>query len=375
MTPTTEQDLAEAIASSTGPLTIRGGGTRPIGKPFEGTPLNTSGLEGITLYEPGSLTLVVKSGTPVSEVEKTLASEGQRLAFEPMDHRVLLGTTGEPTMGGIAAANVSGPRRIQVGAARDFMLGIRFVDGSGNIVKNGGRVMKNVTGYDLVKLLAGCYGTLGVLTEVSFKVLPIAERQLTLSIAAQSAAEAVASISKAMGSPFELTGAAHVGGTTHLRIEGTEASTTYRSERLASLLGGELQVNDDQVAQSALWEAIKNVSKLASHTNVWRVSMTPSKAADFIEMIKREHEVDILMDWAGGLLWIGTYGEPKSLHEKLQKEIYSYGGGHVTLVKASAESRAVLSVFQPEPRAIGALTNGLRARFDPKGILNPGLMS
>ncbi len=375
MTPTTEHELAEAIASSTGPLSIHGGGTRPIGKLVEGAPLNTTGLNGITLYEPGSLTLVVRSGTPVSKVEKTLASEGQRLAFEPMDHRVLLGTTGEPTMGGIAAANISGPRRIQVGAARDFLLGVRFVDGSGNIVKNGGRVMKNVTGYDLVKLLAGSYGTLGVLTEVSFKVLPIAERQLTLSIARQSAAEAVASISKAMSSPFEVTGAAHAGGTTHLRIEGTEASTTYRSERLASLLDGELQINEDQVAQTELWQDIKNVNQLASHSNVWRVSMTPSKAPDFIEMVKREHETEILMDWAGGLLWIGSQGEPKALHEKLQKEIYSYGGGHVTLVKASPESRSALSVFQPEPRAIGALTNGLRARFDPKGILNPGLMS
>ncbi len=375
MTPTTEHELAEAIASSTGPLSIHGGGTRPIGKLVEGAPLNTTGLNGITLYEPGSLTLVVRSGTPVSKVEKTLASEGQRLAFEPMDHRVLLGTTGEPTMGGIAAANISGPRRIQVGAARDFLLGVRFVDGSGNIVKNGGRVMKNVTGYDLVKLLAGSYGTLGVLTEVSFKVLPIAERQLTLSIARQSAAEAVASISKAMSSPFEVTGAAHVGDTTHLRIEGTEASTTYRSERLASLLDGELQINEDQVAQTELWQDIKNVNQLASHSNVWRVSMTPSKAPDFIEMVKREHETEILMDWAGGLLWIGSQGEPKALHEKLQKEIYSYGGGHVTLVKASPESRSALSVFQPEPRAIGALTNGLRARFDPKGILNPGLMS
>lgn len=375
MTPLTEKDLAEAIASATGPLAIQGGGTRPIGKPVEGTALSTSALKGITLYEPGSLTLVVQAGTPVAEVESTLASEGQRLAFEPMDHRALLGTKGEPTMGGIAAANVSGPRRIQVGAARDFMLGVRFVDGAGNIVKNGGRVMKNVTGYDLVKLLAGSYGTLGVLTEVSFKVLPIAERQLTLSLYGQTAHEAVSSISKAMGSPFEVTAAAHVNGTTHMRIEGTEASTTYRSERLMALLGGEIALNDDQTKQADLWREIKNVEQLSGFENVWRISMTPSKAPAFLDMIRRDHAIEVVMDWAGGLLWIGSNTPTASLHEMLQREIYSYGGGHVTLVKAALTDRANLSVFQPEPRAIAALTNGLRGRFDPKGILNPGLMS
>lgn len=375
MTPLTEQDLAEAIAMSSGPLSIQGGGTRPIGKPVTGTLLETKGLDGITLYEPGSLTLVVQSGTPVAKVEEALAAEGQRLAFEPMDHRVLLGTTGEPTMGGIAAANVSGPRRIQVGAARDFMLGVRFVDGMGNIVKNGGRVMKNVTGYDLVKLMAGSYGTLGVLSEVSFKVLPVAERQLTLTLHGQNTKEAVASISKAMGSPFEVTGAAHLGGTTHLRIEGTEASTAYRCERLVSLLSGEIVVNQDQSAQTELWRGIRNVQPLAGFDTVWRVSMTPSRAPDFLEMLQREHEIEVLMDWAGGLLWIGSKADPQPLHEKLQREIYNYGGGHVTLVKAALKDRTRLSVFQPEPRAIAALTNGLRARFDPKGILNPGLMS
>ena len=172
MTPETEAELAAIITGAEGPLRIEGGGTRPIGGASNGARLSTSAMTGVELYEPGALTLVVRAGTPLDEVEATLAAEGQRLAFEPMDHRGLLGTSGTPTIGGVVAANVSGPRRIQAGACRDFLLGVRFVDGQGRIIRNGGRVMKNVTGYDLVRLMAGSYGTLGVLTEVALKVLP-----------------------------------------------------------------------------------------------------------------------------------------------------------------------------------------------------------
>ena len=180
--PDTEAELARMLAAADGPLRVQGGGTRPIGGPVEGTPLTTSRISGIELYEPGALTMVAKAGTPLAEIEAALAEEGQRLAFEPIDHRGLLGTEGTPTVGGVFAANVSGPRRIQCGAARDFLLGVRFVDGAGRVVKNGGRVMKNVTGYDLVKLMAGAHGTLGVLTEVALKVLPVPEMSATLRI-------------------------------------------------------------------------------------------------------------------------------------------------------------------------------------------------
>ncbi|MCV6587399.1 MAG: FAD-binding protein, partial [Marinibacterium sp.] len=162
MTPKTEAELAETIASASAPLAIRGGGTR--GLPLAGDPLDVSGLSGVTLYEPGALTIVAQAGTPVADIETALAAENQRLAFEPMDHRGIMGTDGAPTIGGVIAGNISGPRRIQGGAARDFLLGVRYVDGSGQVIRNGGRVMKNVTGYDLVKLMAGSWGTLGVLT-------------------------------------------------------------------------------------------------------------------------------------------------------------------------------------------------------------------
>lgn len=374
MTPTNESDLAEAIRSAKGPLQIKGGGTRPVGQTVDGTELSMLEMRGIALYDPGALTLVVAAGTPVTEVEAALAAEGQRLAFEPMDHRQLLGTNGTPTMGGVAAANVSGPRRIQVGAARDFMLGVRFVDGAGNIVKNGGRVMKNVTGYDLVKLMAGSRGTLGVLTEIALKVLPVAERWLTLKIEHKTETQAVTNIAKAMGSPYEITGAAHQSGTTYLRIEGTEASTAYRSDKLKALLGGDIVILEDQAAQTDLWAGLRDVVSLAKYQNVWRVSVTPSQAPALLASLRVEHEIEALMDWAGGLVWLGANGDAKALHTALQAGVLSYGGGHATLIKATDADRRTLSVFQSEAAPIAALSYGLRQQFDPRGILNTGLM-
>ena len=226
LSPANEAELAEIVQGADEPLAIRGGGTRPIGYPVAGRELTVSGLSGITLYEPGALTLVAQAGTPVATVEEALHGEGQRLAFEPMDHRELLGTEGAPTLGGMVAGNVSGPRRIQAGACRDSLLGVRFVDGSGTILKNGGRVMKNVTGYDLVKLMAGSFGTLGVLSEVSFKVLPAPEAAACLRLEGLDVARAVETMSAALGSPFEVTGAAHLpaseeqAAATLIRIEG-----------------------------------------------------------------------------------------------------------------------------------------------------------
>jgi glycolate oxidase FAD binding subunit len=231
MQPQSETELSQMIADATGPLRIMGGGTRPIGR-ATGEALSTTGLSGITLHEPGALTLVAKAGTPVAEIESVLAAKNQRLAFEPMDHRTLMGTTGAPTIGGVVAANVSGPRRISVGACRDFLLGVRFVDGAGNIIKNGGRVMKNVTGYDLVKLMAGAYGTLGVLTEVSFKVLPSVEAEVTLALTGLDDATAIKAMSATLGSPYEVTGVAHnpESGLTQFRLEGFDASVAYRAD-------------------------------------------------------------------------------------------------------------------------------------------------
>ncbi|MDX1779753.1 MAG: FAD-binding protein [Thalassovita sp.] len=374
MKPQTEADLAEIIAGATAPLHVQGGGTRPVGGPVTGELLETGGISGIDLYEPGALTLVAKAGTPVSEVEKVLAAEGQRLPFEPMDHRVLLGTSGEPTVGGMAAANVSGPRRIQAGACRDFMLGVRFVDGMGRVLKNGGRVMKNVTGYDLVKLMAGSYGTLGVMTEVSFKVLPEPETGATVLVSGLDDARAVEAMSAALGSPFDVSGAAHLPkgpeGTpvTMIRIEGFEKSVAYRSGELKTRLStfGDVAVETDAGKIAALWKGLRDVESFADRPgDVWRLSVKPSDAPALGAALGAE---ELIYDWGGGLIW--------ALAEPGRDLRTAMGGiaGHATLIRAAAETRKSIPVFQPEPAPVAALTQGVRAKFDPRGILNPGLM-
>ncbi|SFE29082.1 FAD-binding protein [Roseivivax sediminis] len=370
MRPQSEEELSGIVAEASGPLHVRGGGTRGIGRPVTGDVVETGGLSGITLYEPGALTLVAGAGTPLAEIEATLAAEGQRLAFEPMDHRGLLGTTGEPTLGGMAAANVSGPRRVVAGACRDFMLGVRFVDGTGAVVKNGGRVMKNVTGYDLVKLMAGSWGTLGVLTELSLKVLPVPETQGTLILKGLTDEAAVAAMARALGSPFEVTGAAHLpaAGETCLRLEGFADSVTYRLERLAALFPGtDMHRETEAEPVAACWRAIRDVAAFHDAPgDVWQLSVKPSDAPGLVARMGAE---DVVYDWGGGLIR-ARLAPGTDLRARL-----GAFGGHATLVRGDAATRAALPVFQPETAPVAALSRGLRARFDPKGILNPGLMA
>ena len=367
MTPKTEEELSQMIAGANGPLRIKGGGTRTIGH-CEGDTLSTAALSGITLYEPGALTLVAGAGTPIEVIEKTLAAENQRLAFEPMDHRALLGTNGTPTLGGMAAANVSGPRRISVGACRDFMLGVRFVDGAGTIIKNGGRVMKNVTGYDLVKLMAGAYGTLGVLTEVSLKVLPDVECTGTLRIHGLSDRQAIQALSAALGSPFEATAAAHFpkgptgDAVTMLRIEGFETSVNYRAAKLQDLLKAYGAV-DVTIGDGSEWQAVRDVSAFADQPgNVWRISAKPS---DTPELVAKMDVNAVQYDWGGGLIW-ALADEGRDLRAAL-----GVFDGHATLIRGTASA----PTFQPEAPALAAITAGLRAKFDPRGILNSGIMN
>lgn len=372
MKPDSEAALAEVVKSASAPLSVKGGGTRGI--TTEGSDVSVAALSGISLYEPGALTMVAQVGTPVEEIDKVLLAEGQRLAFEPMDHRTLLGTSGAPTIGGVFAANVSGPRRIQGGAARDYALGVRFVDGTGAVVKNGGRVMKNVTGYDLVKLMAGAHGTLGILTEVSMKVLPVPETQATLMLRNLPDAAAVAAMSRAMGSPFEVSGAAHCAKidkqtpVTLLRVEGFEASVKYRIGALKDLLadtGAEMEVAGRDMS-SVLWQSVRDVAEMENlEGDVWRVSCKPSDAAQLAE---RSGARGWYFDWGGGLIWIRT-----TPGDDLRARLGVFEG-HATLVRADAATRAALPVFHPQAGGVEKLAAGLRARFDPRGILNRGLM-
>ncbi len=371
LTPQNEAELAEAIKGSAGPLKIRGGGTRPVGQPGAGAVLSTTGLRGVRLYEPGALTLVVGGGTALSEVEALLASENQRLAFEPMDHRALLGTQGESTIGAVVAANISGPRRVQAGACRDFLLGVRFVDGRGDILKNGGRVMKNVTGYDLVKLMAGSFGTLAVLSEVSLKVLPRPETEATLALEGLDDARAVAALSAALGSAFDVTGAAHrPGGQTLIRLEGFAASVAYRVERLTAHLArfGAPKIISDAQNSAALWRGVRDVADFhGGGGDVWRISVKPSdgpKVGDRLDGIA----TGLLYDWGGGLIW-ARVAEGTDLRSHLAGI-----PGHARLERAADAVKARLGVFGSGGAVADRLAAGLRARFDPDGKLNRGLM-
>jgi glycolate oxidase FAD binding subunit len=367
--PTTEAELAQIIAHATGPLRILGGGTRAVGRAM-GDVLSTTGLAGISLYEPGALTIVAGAGTPLAEVEAALAAENQRLPFEPMSHAAILGTNGVSTIGGVVAANASGPRRIQVGACRDSLIGVRFVDGRGDIIKNGGRVMKNVTGYDLVKLLAGSWGTLGVLSEVAFKVLPGVDCAACVMVSGLDDRQAVAAMSAALGSPYEVSGAAHApvgpegAPVTLMRIEGFEASVAYRAEKLRGVLAqfGDVTIEHDLRKAGTLWRWVRDGEMFAGGAgDVWRISVKPSDGPLVGAALAG---AKVLYDWGGGLIW-AEVAPGFDLRNGMAGIV-----GHATLVRGLGCG----PVFHPEPASLAAISCGLRAKFDPRGILNAGMM-
>lgn len=381
--PTSEADMASAVAEAAHartPVEIRGGGSRAgLGRPVQAErTISTRGLSGITLYEPGALTLVVEAGTPVADVEKMLGAEGQMLPFEPMDHRALLGTDGQPTIGGVVACGVSGPRRIAAGACRDSMLGVRFVNGRGEVIRSGGRVMKNVTGYDLPKLICGSHGTLGVITEIAFKVLPKPEAQVTLYCDGLSPRDGVAALGRALTSPYGITGAAHsglgAGGRTLLRIEGLEGSVRERTDKLLALLGPDW-LTAEGADSASLWRAVRDVAPFANADGaVWRVSVKPSDGPALSDRLAKEGiRHDALFDWGGGLVWLLVPMNGDAGAGPVRKAVGGIGG-HATLVRAGTAIRAAVPVFQPEPAPVARISVGLREKFDPRAVLNPGRM-
>ena len=374
MRASSEAELSELIRQAKAPLRIVGGGTRMVGAPDAGHIVVTSGLGGISLYEPGALTLVAGAGTALAEVEAVLAGERQRLAFEAPDMRALLERTGTSTIGGVVAANARGPRRSQVGACRDALLGVRFVDGTGVAIKNGGRVMKNVTGYDLVKLMAGSHGTLGVVTEVSFKVQAIPEAEATLVWQGLDASLGVTALSAALASPYDVSGVAHSGRIkqTLIRLEGMVGSVAYRSAALNRLLGGGWAVVSGEDS-ARMWRDIRDVAAFVGKPGaVWRVSVKPTDGPRLVAGLA-DRAQDAVYDWGGGLVWVLTddSGDGGAVEIRRLIEIL---GGHATLIRGSDALRQSVPVFQPQSAALAALSRGLRAKFDPRGILNPGLM-
>lgn len=375
--------VAEAVASRT-PLAVEGGGTkRALGRPAQtGRTLSASALSGISLYESAELVIGARAGTPVAEVEHALAEKDQQLAFEPADYRALLGSAGEPTIGAVAAANISGPRRIQAGAARDSLTGLRFVNGRGEAIKSGGRVMKNVTGLDLARLQAGAWGTLGFLTEVTFKVLPKPERAATLVLRGLDEHAAAAAMSAALASPYDVTGAAHSPGTlgggpqTLIRLEGFSYSVDYRAGELRRLFRRhDIDLLEGETS-AALWRKVRDVlpfAAAASDEAVWRISTAPTRGHAFTAALSRELPSRWYYDWGGGLVWLACPAEGDAAAALIRGTLAEFGG-HATLVRAPAEVRAAVDVFQPLTAPLRKLTAGIKAAVDPVGIFNPGRM-
>jgi glycolate oxidase FAD binding subunit len=385
LAPASASDIVSIVAESRAkktPLSIEGGGARKgLGRPAQSeATLSMARMSDIVFYEPGEMVFCARAGAPLDKIEAMLAERGQMLAFEPMDHRRLYGSTGAPTVGALAACNISGPRRISHGAARDALIGLKLVNGRAEEIKTGGRVMKNVTGLDLVKLSAGAFGTLGVLTEATFKVLPRPETAATLVIRNLDDSSAVAALSQALGSPFEVSGAAHlpagVGGEearTLLRVENFAPSVDYRVGELRKLVGGDVVLGAE--ATLALWRDIRDCAFFAAPDPraIWRVSTAPSRGPDFVRSMQKTGATAHFYDWGGGLVWLAVEVADDA-REKDVRAAVAACGGHATLVRAPDELRARIDVFQPLSDAAMKLTRGIKASFDPDGVLNPGRM-
>src|SRR5215472_3694819 len=361
------------------------GSKRAIGRPAQtDLTLDLSTLTGVTLYEPEELVLSAKAGTPLAEIEALLAANGQQLAFEPMDYAGILGGVGG---------------RGTIGGARDHFLGFHAVSGRGETFKSGGRVVKNVTGYDLCKLIAGSWGTLAAMTEVTIKVLPRPETEHTLLILGLEPARAVEAMTCAMGSSCDVSGAAHLpaevaghiaaeetagGAVTALRLEGFSPSVAERTRTLEALMKpfGELATAEAPRSR-AFWTAVRDVTPFAADRSnlsprqderpLWRISTAPSRGAELAAMIAKGAPAQTFYDWAGGLIWVAL-GASDDAGAALVCRAVAATGGHATLIRAPASVRAAIDVFAPQDGAVAALTKRVKESFDPKGVLNPGRM-
>jgi len=368
------------------------GSKRAIGRPSQtDLTLDMSGLTGVTLYEPAELVLSARAGTPLAEIEALLDENNQQLGFEPLDYGPLLrGEAGQGTIGGVIAANLSGPRRVKAGAARDHFLGVTAVTGRGDTIKSGGRVVKNVTGYDLCKLFAGSWGTLAAMTDITVKVLPKAETEASVLVQGLDDARACAAMATAMGSPVDVSGAAHLPdhvaswfdglpkaeATTALRLEGHAPSVAHRKDTLAALMKpfGPVAILDEEPSR-ALWRSVRQVKPFAGaaarERPLWRISTAPARGHELLAAITPAAQM--FYDWAGGLIWVAMPFAEEPDAAAVRGAVAEIGG-HATLVRAPAALRAALDVFAPEPASLAALSKRVKESFDPKGVLNPGRM-
>lgn len=390
------QSMIARVADARQTIEVVGqGALRNAGRPIEAdVVVTTTSMRGVTLYEPAELVMSARAGTSLNEIEAELASRRQMLAFEPIDIGPATGgRAGQLSIGGVFATNLSGARRVGTGGARDHLLGLRAVNGRGEVFKSGGRVMKNVTGLDLARALAGSWGTLAVITEATFKVAPAPQVAATLAFCGLQDDLAIEALTTAMGTPFEISGAAHMPkrlasrltlsalaglgeSLTLLRLEGFAASVPMRAEKLASALkiyGAPLTLGSVESAQ--LWRDLRALSIMpySTETSLWRISTAPSKGPEIVAAIGKFMTADAFYDWSGGLIWLETPAAADAGAADVRRAV-AVRGGHATLIRAAPQVRAAVDVFEPMKPDIERLTRGLKEAFDPDGVLNRGRM-
>jgi glycolate oxidase FAD binding subunit len=396
--PDTVEELAYLVAEAADtrtPLEVMGRGTkREVGRPVQyGAVLSTENLTGIQLYEPSELVLVARAGTPIAQIEQALTEHDQEMPFEPIDLGPVLGFgRGQGTVGGMVATNFSGSRRVLSGSVRDHVLGVQAVNGSGETIRAGGRVMKNVTGYDLSRALSGSWGTLAVMTEVAIKVLPAQREVRTVLCFGLADPNGIEALCLAVGTPFEVSGTVHMhaelaerlsdqeianagASVTAIRVENFPASARYRSSRLKQMLQAYAPALElDTLRSRAFWDEIKTLKMFQkAERPLWRISTLPTAAAKLVHNLARKIDVRVLYDWSGGLVWLETPPISDAGAVEIRRNLAEIGG-HATLIRAEAPARAAIDVFQPLDKPVMALTASLKRAFDPVGILNPGRM-
>jgi len=395
------EEVVRAAVASEQPLEIIGHGSkRAIGHPVAtNAVLDVSVLNAVTSYEPNELIISVQAGAPLADVQSLIDAKNQQFAFEPMDTSVLLGGAGAGTIGGMIGAGLAGPRRIKAGGARDHLLGAHAVSGFGDSFKTGGRVVKNVTGYDLCKLLTGSWGTLAVMTEVTLKVMPKPEAERTLLLRGLDDVTATKAMTAALGSPFDVSGAAHLPGSvlrsgtgalaglaasgqsvTLVRLEGISASAAHRAASLSQMLSSFGAVDglaDD--ASAALWSGLRDVTPFAANGAlgawpVWRIVCPPATGGALGEALARATGGELIYDWGGGLIWAAVPPNTDAHAAVVRGQVEAIGG-HATLLRASEDVRRTVDVFQPQAAGLAALGERVRASFDPRSVLNRGRMT
>ena len=370
----------QAARAAREPLAIEGQGSkRGLLRPVQAArSLSTRGLTGVTLYRPAELIISARAGTPLAEIEAALAEKGQQLIAESPYLNGVFGTSAPPSIGGVVAANLSGPRRITWGATRDHVMGLRFINGAGEVIRSGGRVLKNVTGLDLCKLLSGSYGTLGVITEVTLKVLPAPEASATLLIETPDLASAVAALSAGLGSPYGVSAAAALAVKDHViaavRLEDFAASVAYRMEKLRGVLGsfGAQRVMEDAEGR-AFWRGVREVEPLQVMADeaIWRVSVRPSAGPE-VAATAMALGGRVLLDWGGGLVWIAA--SPSNANHTLISEAARMQGGAAMLFRAPESLRLAVPVLPEEAVPLAKIGARVKEALDPGGLFNPGHM-